>query len=234
MDSVKVSVEPKVAEPVAVKVGDALPMASLLKPTSQTFRMILAQAGQEREIGSTQTVVTETTVNGAAAFMIVQTLSSPMIGTGTDTVVVSKATLAPIRERSTNARRTLSLDFDGPRVRGTIKPAMDTAQRVSVDAKEPMFHSAALGLLIRALPLADGYAVKIPAYAHEAGGAITVTSRVIASSPEKLSDGRTVDAWVVETDIAGQKVKSYIAKDSRELVRTVLVAAPGVEVRMTP
>jgi hypothetical protein len=155
-----------------------------------------------------------------------------MGGTGSDTVVVLRQTLAPVRHRSINARRTLSLDFDRSGVKGTMTPAGGAAQPVSATAAEPWFDAGALVLVLRALPLAEGYAAKFPAYGHEAGGAMTVTARVTGSERITLADGTVVDAWVVESDMMGRKVRYYIAKDSRESVRTVILPAPGVEVRV--
>jgi hypothetical protein len=161
----------------------------------------------------------------------VQSLRSPVMGNSTDTVVVLRQTLAPVRHRSVNARRTMSLDFDRATVKGAVTPAGGAAQPVDVTGGEPMFDAGVLELVLRSLPLADGYAAKLPVYVHEAGGAVSVTVRVTGSERITLADGTSVDSWVVESDMMGQKVKQYIAKDSREVVRTVIVAGPGVELR---
>jgi dipeptidyl aminopeptidase/acylaminoacyl peptidase len=232
VDTLRVAAEPKMAEPVAVRVGDASITTSHLRPASHSWRVVLVQGGQEREVGTARSEVTETTVEGAPALQIVQSLSSPMMGNSTDTVVVLRQTVAPVRHRSTNARRTLSLDFERGTVKGTMTPAGGTAQPVSVTGAEPLFDSGALEMVVRSLPLAEGYAATFPVYLHEAGGAVTVTARVTGSERVTLADGTVVDSWVVENDVRGQKIRQYIAKDSREVVRTVIVAAPGVELRV--
>ncbi|MFN2567200.1 MAG: alpha/beta fold hydrolase, partial [Gemmatimonadaceae bacterium] len=231
VDTLRVAAEPKAAEPVAVKIGDAALNTSRLGPTSRSWRLVLVQGGQEREVGTSRSEVTETTVNGAPALQIVQSLSSPMLGTSSDTIVVLRQTLAPVRRRSINARRTMSLDFDRATVKGTVTPAGGAAQPVSVTAAEPLFDSGAIDLVVRSLPLAEGYAAVFPAYLHEAGGSVNVTARVTGSERVTLADGTAVDAWVVEADVRGQKVRQSVAKESGETVRTVVVAGPGVELR---
>jgi hypothetical protein len=221
------------AEPVALRVGDAVVNTSQLRPASHTWRLVLVQGGQEREIGNYRSELTEMTVDGAPALQIVQALASPMMGNSSDTVVVLRQTLAPVRHRSVNARRTLSLDFDRSGVKGTMTPAGGAAQPVTATGAQPFFDSGAMELLLRALPLAEGYVAQFPAYAHEAGGAVTVTARVTGSERVTLADGTVVDSWVVESDMMGRKVRQYVAKDSRETVKTVIVAGPGVEVRAT-
>jgi dipeptidyl aminopeptidase/acylaminoacyl peptidase len=231
VDTLRVASEPKMAEPVAVGVGDASVTTSHVRPVTHTWRLVLVQGGQEREVGTSRSEVTEVTVGGAPALQIVQSVSSPMMGNGSDTVVVLRQTLAPVRHRSVNARRTLSLDFDRGTVKGTVTPAGGAAQPVSVTGAEPVFDAGALELVLRSLPLAEGYAAKFPAYAHEAGGTVAVTARVTGSERVTLADGTVVDTWVIESDMMGRKVRQYVAKDSREGVRTVIVAGPGVELR---
>jgi dienelactone hydrolase len=230
VDTLRVASESKMAEPVAVGVGDASLTTSHLKPVARTWRLLLVQGGQEREVGTARSEVTETTANGEPALQIVQLLSSPMMGNSTDTVVVLRQTLAPVSHRSVNARRTMSLDFDRGTVKGTVTPAGGAAQAVNLTGA-PLFDSGVIELVLRSLPLAEGYAATLPAYLHEGGGRVSVTARVTGSERVTLADGSIVDSWVVESDMMGQKIRQYIAKDSRDVVRTVIVAGPGVELR---
>jgi hypothetical protein len=157
-----------------------------------------------------------------------------MLGTSIDTVVVERATLAPIRHRSVNMRRTMSLDFRGDSIVGSVTPAGAAAQSVAVRADTALFDSNAIDLIVRALPLADGYAVRHPVYLHEGGGKVWVTSRVTGSERLAAEGGAMVDAWVVESKIGPQTVRVWIAKDAGEVLQSVLDAAPGVQLKMVP
>jgi hypothetical protein len=155
-----------------------------------------------------------------------------MLGTGVDTVVVDRATLAPIRHRSANARRTMSLDYRGDSIVGSVTPTGGGAQAVTVRADTALFDANALDLILRSLPLTEGYAVRQPVFLHEAGGKVWVTTRVTGSEQIAGEGGAMVDAWVVESKMGPQTFRHWVAKGSRELLQSVLDAAPGVQLKV--
>jgi hypothetical protein len=128
----------------------------------------------------------------------------------------------------------MSLDFRGDSVIGSVTPAGGTAQAIALRADTALFDSNAFDLLLRALPLADGYAVRYPVYLHEGGGTVWVTSRVTGSERVPGPGGTTADAWVVESKIGPRTVRYWIAKDSLHILQSVLEAAPGVQLKMIP
>lgn len=222
------------SEPTTMLVGDAAISTARIRADTATRRLVLVQGGQEREVGTLRTELTLADIGGQPTLVRVQALSSPMLGTSTDTVVVARTTLAPIRHRSVNARRTMSLDFRGDSIVGSVTPTGAAAQSVAVRADTALFDSNAIDLILRALPLADGYAVRHPVYLHEGGGKVWVTSRVTGSERLAAEGGAMVDAWVVESKIGPQTVRVWIAKDSGEVLQSVLDAAPGVQLKMVP
>jgi dipeptidyl aminopeptidase/acylaminoacyl peptidase len=220
------------SEPTTVLLGNAAISTARISTDTATRRLVLVQGGQERDVGTLRGELTLADVGGRPAIVRVQALSSPMLGTSTDTIVVERATLVPIRQRSVNMRRTMSLDFRGDSIVGSVTPAGGTAQAIAIRADTALFDANTIDLVLRALPLAEGYAVRHPVYLHEGGGRIWVTSRVTGS--ERLADktGTVVDAWVVESKIGPQTIKYWIAKDSREVLQSVLEAGPGVQLKM--
>jgi dipeptidyl aminopeptidase/acylaminoacyl peptidase len=230
VDTLKLA--PRESEPTAMLVGDAAISTAKLGPETTTRRLVLVQGGQEREVGSIRTEMTTIDVNGRPALLRVQTLTSPMMGTGVDSVVIDRATLAPVRHRSTNARRTMSLDYRGDSVVGSVTPAGGSAQAIAVRADTAVFDANAVDLILRSLPLTEGYAVKHPVYLHEGGGKVWVTSRVTGSEQVAGEGGVMVDAWVVESKMGGQTFRHWIAKESREVLQSALDAAPGVQVKV--
>jgi dipeptidyl aminopeptidase/acylaminoacyl peptidase len=222
------------SEPTTMLLGDAAIVTTRLGADTATRRLVLVQGGQEREVGTLRTELTLADIGGRPAFVRIQTLASPMLGTGSDTVVLERATLRPIRHRSTNSRRAMSLDYRNDSIVGSVTPAGGTAQAIALRADTALFDSNAMDLILRSLPLADGYAVRHPVYLHESGGKVWVTSRVTGSERVAGKDGAMVDAWIVEGKIGPQTVRVWIAKDSREVLQSVLDAAPGVQLKMMP
>jgi dipeptidyl aminopeptidase/acylaminoacyl peptidase len=220
------------SEPVRVMVGDAAVAGARLTPSTTTRRFILVQGGQEREAGTVRDEITAIDVNGQPALRRVQVITSPLIGMRTDTVVVLRSTHAPVSNRSQDQRRTLSLDFRRDSVIGSMTPAGATAQSIAVRSDTALFDVAAIDLTLRVLPLADGYAVKLPVYVHEGGGKVWMTARVTGSERVAGEGGAMVDTWKVEGDIGPQKVTSWIAKDSRAILKTEIAAGPGVILRV--
>ena len=232
VDTLKLA--PRESEPATMSIGDPQLSTARLGAEDYTRRLVIVQGGQEREVGVVRTTVTVTTANGQPALQVVQALTSPMLGGGADTILVHRGTLAPIRHRSVNARRTMSLDFRGDSIVGSITPAGGTAQAIAIRADTALFDSNAFDLIVRALPLAEGYAVRYPVYLHEEGGKVWVTTRVIGSERMPAAGGTTTDAWVVENKVGKRTVRYWIAKDSLHVLQNVLDAAPGVQLKVIP
>jgi dipeptidyl aminopeptidase/acylaminoacyl peptidase len=230
VDTLKLA--PRESEPTTMLLGNSAIVTARLGTDTSTRRLVLSQGGQEREVGTLRSEMTLIDFGGRPALLRIQSLASPMLGTSVDTVIVERATLAPIRQRSVNMRRTMSLDFRGDSVVGSVTPAGGTAQAIALRADTALFDSNTIDLVLRTLPLAEGYAVRHPVYLHEGGGKVWVTSRVTGS--EKVPDdaGALVDAWVVESKIGPQTFRIWIAKDSREVLQSVLDAGPGVQLKM--
>ena len=86
------------------------------------------------------------------------------------------------------------------------------------------FNGASVDLILRASPLADGYAVTIPTFSG-AQGLTAVSARVAGS--ESVGG---IDAWRVDASFADLPVTFWIDKVSRRLVRQVMRPADGVEI----
>jgi dipeptidyl aminopeptidase/acylaminoacyl peptidase len=220
------------SEPTTMLSGNAAISTARISTDTATRRLVLIQGGQERDVGTLRGELTLADIGGRPALVRVQTLSSQMLGTSTDTIVLDRATLAPIRLRSVNMRRTMSLDFRQDSIVGSVAPAGGAAQTIAIRPDTALFDSNTIDLLVRALPLAEGYAVRHPIYLHEGGGKMWVTSRVTGSERVADEGGALVDAWVVESKIGPQTVKYWIAKDSRDVLQSVIEAGPGVQLKM--
>lgn len=213
-------------------IGNSALATKRILPDTVTRRMLLVQGGQEREIGTYRSEVAEVQHDGRTAFRIVTALNSPMLGTGADTVHIDAATFKPLRHRSVNARRTMALDYRGDSIIGSIAPAGGSAQNIAIKPDTALFDANSTDFIIRSLPLAEGYAARYPVYVNELGGATWVTSRVTGTESLTTSQGQTADVWVVETKVGPQTFRHYIDRKTYAVHQTVLVAAPGVEIKV--
>ncbi|HEX7118653.1 MAG TPA: hypothetical protein VF212_07700 [Longimicrobiales bacterium] len=219
------------AEPPVLLPGDEAVDGRRIAPGTTELRLLVSQNGQVQQLATITEQIREVEVEGRAALERVQIVRMPM-GVATDTVVVLRETLAPVRHRSHNPQRVMALDFAGAKITGTITPASGAVQPIDVELDGPVFDSNPLDLVVRALPLAEGYAVSIPLYLHEAGGKFQVVARVTGSEAVDLGDGATEDAWVVDVEAAGQSSRFWISKTSREMLRQGSSPAPGVELEI--
>jgi hypothetical protein len=186
------------------------------------------RGGQEQEIGK----ITEEIRVANGEVIRIQTVASPMVGQSIDTVVFKQATFTPVRHRGRSAQRTLSLDYNGAKVTGSMVPASGgTAQPIDVTSDAPLFDSGSLDLALTVLPLAEGYSARLPAYMLEAGGKTAMTIRVTGSEQVTVAGAAPTDTWVVEAEMAGQKLTHWVDKATREIVKSSFSPAPGVELR---
>ena len=229
VDTLKLPVASAKPAPVEIKVGDASLNGTRLRPMTSTKRMLLVRGGQTTEVGK----VTDDIRIANGEVTRIQSMSS-MMGQSVDTVVFRQAGFAPLRHRGKSAQRALSIDFNGMKITGSTVPATGgAATPIDLTSDVALFDVGTMDLVLQVLPLADGYSVKLPGYMVEAGGKTWVTVNVTGSEQVVAAPGvAPVEAWVVEQDIAGQKMKHWVEKTTREIVKTTFSPAPGVELQM--
>ena len=212
-----------------VRPGDEALDLSGLEADTDTLQLLLSQGGQEQPIGTATEEVSFIEVDGTPAIRRVQVIRSAMANQ-TDTVVVERETLRPIRYSSRNAQRTVELTYEDGTITGATTPANGEARPVDATPERPLFDANAAGLVLRALPLKEGYAARIPVYSVESGGSSQVEARVVGTETVATSGGEDVQAWRLEGTAMGQEVTWWVAKEGGEIVKQVLSPAPGVEV----
>ena len=117
-------------------------------------------------------------------------------------------------ERSNAAgTETVDAQYDGPAVNMELTSRADvmTTQRVEIpsDARE----MASLPMIVRALPLARGYATKLNAFTPIVGLLDRVTVSVVGDEQVTVPAG-TFDTWVVTADTGDAVTRLWVAKDA--------------------
>ncbi|MGE5102793.1 MAG: hypothetical protein ACM3SX_22620, partial [Deltaproteobacteria bacterium] len=117
------------------------------------------------------------------------------------------------------------VEWRGGRVVGVVEQSGNAARQVDTTVASGVYSSSSFDLILRAAPLAQGYALTIAAFSGRQG-AKTLSAKVVAS--ETLPQlGVT---WRVDADLGGRSATYWIAKDSRRVMRELVRVAPGVDV----
>jgi hypothetical protein len=198
------------------------------------YRMTATRPGDTTrvEIGTRTVERHDATVAGARLIHRVLSFVSPR-GSVVDSTTCHAESLAPVHERSHQPTKTMSLDFDGAHVTGTVAPKDSAAHAVDMDTTVPVFNSTDADLVVASLPLADGYHAILPFYTYELGGLERDTVTVLRSEKFAGPDGER-KAWVTQLADPFLHITYWIDAGTREVLQAEFVRrSDGVVMRMT-
>lgn len=162
-------------------------------------------------------VMTGGTNDAGEAMWSIERVISAQGDTETLTMKVSAAGFRPqssYLERSNAAgTETVDAQYNGPEVNMVLTSRADvmSTQRVEIpsDARE----MASLPMIVRALPLARGYATQINAFTPIVGLLDRATISVVGDEQVTVPAG-TYDTWVVTADTGDAVTRFWVAKDA--------------------
>jgi hypothetical protein len=202
------------------------PDGRLLRLTTDSLEVYVVRHGQSQRTGLIVDRLDTARVNGEVVLRRVYRTNDAVLGTSLDTLIDALPDLHARSVRTAGSRAIEELDWKGDRVTGAVEQK-GKAER-GIDERVPEgggYSSASFDVILRASPLAEGYAVAVPAFSGQEGAAV-LTARVVGS--EDISGyGET---WRVDADFSGMSVSFWISKTSRRLVRQVMRIAPGAEI----
>jgi hypothetical protein len=151
------------------------------------------------------------------------------IPVGTITDILSRdASAPPTLRRSLQPQRQLRIEFSGTRVRGTIGPIDAPGVAIDTTLAMPVFDSGNWDLVVRALPLAAGYAAVFRVYDLDSGLRDYVV-RVIGAT---TMHGEP--AHVVLFQLGGQReITVWIGATTRRLLQVETPLGPTTLLRQT-
>jgi len=214
----------KKVDPSAV--GLPTPVSDL-QPGAYNYLAKVELGPQQITIAITTTIQEE---NGV--WLVTNEQSSPM-GVATETLRVEKGTLIPLKRSLSQAQMSLSLEYAGGNVTGSMN-MNGQANPISVDAGGPLFPEAtSLPQAFAALPLAEGYTTMFRNFDAMTQKAKLLQLKVAAAESVTVAAG-TFQAHKVEiTSAEGgpERATIWITQDTRQPVKleTVLVAAGGAQ-----
>jgi dipeptidyl aminopeptidase/acylaminoacyl peptidase len=216
----------------ALYVGDPLIDPDRIREEGFSGKLVFVQGERRREVGTVRESVSFTQVDGRAVIRRVQEIESQMVGTSSDTILVDRSALEPVSIRSHNQFRTVSVEFDGPRVTGWHEPTGADPEPVDLTLQVVPFPWQLSGLVMRAVPLSEGLAVSMPTYVYDDGRVIEATAVVRGVEDLELADGHPVSAWAIDVDLAGQKLTWWLTEEDRAPILTEVKPIPGVTLRL--
>ena len=197
---------------------------SRLVPRTWEVTITMKRGDQSMNAGTTKYELAELP-GGRWAYM---TTTTSQLGTATDTTIMKQGTLEPISHRSHAVPRTLSLDFDGRRVTGVYAPRDSAATGIDRVTDVPAFDAAVLDVVLGALPLAEGYATRLPMYIEERKGLVWFDVTVAGAT-----DVDSVPAWDVRVAVLNYTVSYLLARDDHRFLAGRVEYPNGAAVEMT-
>jgi hypothetical protein len=121
----------------------------------------------------------------------------------------------------------MRLEFRPDSVTGMVTPNDSAAVPVTHATEAPTFDSAVMDEVLAALPLGRGEAARLPLYVYERGGLVWFDVHVTGEESVAGPGARPTAAWVVRLERPDMTMRCWIAKSSRELLRTEIDLGQG-------
>ncbi len=210
---------PQTTVPRRVFPGDSSLRGGELRPDTLTYTLTGYRDGDEIPVGTITDILTR--IDGPTPLwrrvMVVQRGLSRL----TDSSLTDARTFAPREHRSWQPQRQMQLEYTGTRIRGRIGPPDAPGMAIDTTLASLSFDSGNWDLVVRALPLAPGYAATFPVYSLETGahmygvrviGATTLHGENAHIVIFQLGGQREITVWIgavtrrllqVETPLGG-------------------------------
>jgi len=197
----------------------------LLRLTTDSLEVYVVRQGKQARSGTIVDALDTVRVNGELRLRRVYSRTDELLGNGVDTLVdaFSDITLRRIDSRSDGGGVEYEEWRDG-RIVGAVEQGGRRVRQIDTTAAGGAYSSASFDLILRAAPLANGYAITLPAFSGRRGGK-TVSAKVVGSEILRPF-GAT---WRLDVDFGGRSAMFWITKDSRRLVRQRVTAAFGID-----
>lgn len=192
-----------------IAVGDPALKGTTIGAYDATWNQSARRDGEWHEVAKLTETAKPTTQDGRAVLEHIQTMTRP------DGIVVrrvttfDRGTLEPlgieqqIENGPPNAPKAAHWDFDGPKLKTSVTKPDGQVDTKEAEIGSPMFYGMTFGLVLASLPLEESYTAKLPVLIPQQGAAkYWLIARVVGKEPFRAADGKTVEAWAVETDWA--------------------------------
>ena len=186
-----------------IAVGDDAVDAARLAPGTQHYRLVRLTKGEEQQIGVVQATLTPYTDARGRKGLLYLFAQQTTRATMTDSLFLNPETLEPYWYRNhAPGFQYIAVDYaPDHHVTGVHEFKDQPTRTIDEQMDGPRFDFTFYGELVRTLPLAEGFAARLPVF-HYAEGTAFVTAQVTGSETFEEGDHET-RAWLVEITSPG-------------------------------
>jgi hypothetical protein len=159
----------------------------------------------------------------------------------TDSLVMDAASLRPFHEARATSAGSVAVDYDGARVRASIAPAREPTRSEDTSYAMPVFSSASLDAIARAIPRKAGYTAQFELYYPFPAPYGVRSARLTVTGTEAVPsrDDHHLECWVVAAELPNGTTTFWVAKGTGAIVQFAsgegdgrfLFLRPGARVR---
>ncbi len=219
---------PPPAEPSAPALAFESLGGDRLAPGSWSYVSSVTRRGATVEVGRRTLTVSPTMEGGRPAWLLLGEMTSHG-QSFSDTLLVARDDLRPIRQGAAVGPMTLRLRFSDDSVTGTIELPGTPGEPVALAVpRPPVANSAMLESILTLAPLDSGWEASLGQLVVSPVGTavLPVTIRVVGEETVTVPAG-TFPAWIVEVVTAEVAQRLWLDRGTGRLVRA-LNGAPGV------
>jgi hypothetical protein len=192
-----------------------------LRASIDTFFTTTVRAGATDTIGwATQSLI-RARDGGRASWVQVYRWHGRDGSSSTDSLVMDASSLHPFHETRATSMGNVAVSYDGARVRASVTPAHGPTRSEDTSYAMPVFSSASLDALARAIPRKAHYSAQfelyypIPAPYGVRSAHLTVTG----TETVPFRDHHSIKCWVVVAELPDGTTKFWVERGTGTVVQ---------------
>jgi hypothetical protein len=209
-----------------ITIGDPAITWHTLTTQSDSKRVLRQTPFSLQNIGQITESISYVEYKHQSAFRRSQTLDAPLMGSRQAITIVARDTFAPLWHQETQGSRRLEITYEGLTISGEQIDEQGQPAAIQYTLRQPAFDAHSVELLLRLLPLADGYEAQLPVYRASHGLEDAVTVRV-QGLMEVTENDAINPVWVVETDWGHLRQTYWVGESPPAIVRQITPLSAG-------
>lgn len=211
-----------------IQVGDQSIDWLALPPQSDQKKVVIIEGGTPKLVGTTSEQIRLVETAGRPALRRTQVLESDQLGRRRSETTVLRESFLPYSHLDVTTAYTLIARYQGTTVVGEKRTIDGRVLPIQVDLRSPVFEAHSVEMVLRVLPLVDGYAAELPVFHAGRQAEILVAVHVFGREVMEGPAGPE-RAWKVKTDWDGVTQYYWIGAESRRLLRQFSEISEGVQ-----